>query len=226
MKKIVYLCILLVTYSCSKDDILLAKKPEAALLVFPKDKQECNEGVPVPNTNKTSVTFIWENDMNATSYKVVLKDLSSQIESEFITDSNELTANLKKATPYSWSVISYNAVDLETVQSEVWKFYNAGDVITSHAPFPADAVYPGISKIYQDIITVRLEWDGLDIDNDIISYDVYFDTVKPPLVHLGNTSENIMNTDVSAGNIYYWRIITNDSDSNTSQSEIFEFKVE
>jgi len=83
-----------------------------------------------------------------------------------------------------------------------------------------------ISKIYQDIITVRLEWDGLDIDNDIISYDVYFDTVKPPLVHLGNTSENIMNTDVSAGNIYYWRIITNDSDSNTSQSEIFEFKVE
>ena len=59
-----------------------------------------------------------------------------------------------------------------------------------------------------------------------VCYDVYFDNVKPPLVNIGNTTENIMNIDVASGNIYYWRIITNDSNGNTSQSEVFEFKIE
>ncbi len=226
MKKLVYLCILLITFSCIEDDSFIAQKPGPALLVFPKNNQECNQGVPVPETNKTSVTFTWENDLSATSYTVVLKDLSTQTESEFMANSNEFTTNLEKATPYSWYVISYNALDLETVQSEIWKFYNAGDVITSYAPFPADAVYPEMSKVYTDLLSVRLEWNGLDIDNDITNYDVYFDNVKPPLVHLGNTTENTINVDVASGNIYYWRIITNDSNGNTSQSEVFEFKIE
>ena len=226
MKKLSFLFIVLIAISCSEDDQFIIQKPAPAVLVFPKNNQECNQGVPVPLTNKTIVTFTWENDLSTTFYTVVLKDLSTQTESEFIANSNELTINLEKATPYSWYVISYNALDLETVQSEVWKFYNAGDVITSYAPFPADAVYPEMSKVYKDLSSVRLEWNGLDIDNDIMSYDVYFDTVKPPLAHLGNTTENIMNVDVVAGNIYYWRIITNDSNDNTSQSEIFEFKIE
>ena len=226
MKKLGFLFILFIAISCGEDDTFIVQKPVPATLVFPKNNQECNQGVPVPDTNKTSVTFIWENDLYASSYTLVLKDLSTQIEKEFIVDTNELTTNLEKATPYSWYVISFNALDLETVQSEIWKFYNAGDVITSYAPFPADVVYPEMAGIYTDLSSVRLEWDGLDIDNDITNYDVYFDTVKPPLVLLGNTSENIMNVDVVAGNIYYWRIVTHDASENTSESEIFEFKIE
>ena len=226
MKKLSFLFILFIAISCGEDDTFIAQKPVSATLVFPKNNQECNQGVPVPETSKTRVTFIWENDLYASSYSVVLKDLSTQLEKEFIANTNELTTHLEKATPYSWYVISYNALDLETVQSETWKFYNAGDAVTSYTPFPADAVFPEMAGTYIDLTSLRLQWNGLDIDNDITSYDVYFDTTKPLTTLLSNTIHNTIDVTVNAGNIYYWRVVTHDSSCNTSESEVFEFKIE
>ena len=67
---------------------------------------------------------------------------------------------------------------------------------------------------------------GSDIDNDIVSYDVYFDTVNPPVTLEGNTAASNIDVTVAAGNTYYWRVVTKDSQGNNSQSEIFEFRVE
>lgn len=226
MKKLGFLCIIFMAFSCTEKDNFVEQYPEPANLVFPDNNQECNQGVPIPGTNKTAVTFEWQDDIYADSYSVVLKDLSTQIESVFISKINELTISLKKATPYSWYVISYNSFDLETVESDIWKFYNAGDPVTSYTPFPADAVYPIMSGVYSGITSVLLEWNGLDIDNDIVNYDIYFDTVKPPSTLLGNTSQNTLETAVAPGNIYYWRVVTVDAQGNNSLSEVFEFRVE
>lgn len=226
MKKLSLLCIILTVFSCTVEDNYAPIKPEPANLIFPENNQECNKGIPISGTNKTAVTFQWQDDIHADSYAVVLKDLSTQNSSVLKSTTNELTINLEKETPYSWYVISYNAFDLETVQSTVWKFYNAGDPTTSYVPFPADAVYPVMSGVYTDIISVQLEWNGLDIDNDIINYDVYFDTVTTPTTLLANTTQNTLETPVSSGNIYYWRVVTYDAAGNNSESEIFEFRVE
>ena len=83
-----------------------------------------------------------------------------------------------------------------------------------------------MAATYKNITSVKLEWNGLDIDNDIISYDVYFDTTNPTTTLLSNTTDNTMDVTVEAGNIYYWRVVTNDSIGNTSESEVFEFKIE
>ena len=83
-----------------------------------------------------------------------------------------------------------------------------------------------MAATYNNITSVKLEWNGLDIDNDIISYDVYFDTTTPTTTLLGNTTDNTMDVTVEAGNIYYWRVVTKDSIGNTSESEVFEFKIE
>ena len=226
MKKLSLLCALLIAFSCSVEDDYVQNLPEQALLIFPNNNQECNQGVEIPGTNNTNVTFTWENDINAESYALVIKNLITQIERSYTSNSNEFTASIEKATPYSWYVITYNAINLETVESDIWKFYNAGDPVTSYTPFPADAVYPEMAGVYSGITTIRLEWDGLDIDNDITDYDVYFDTETTPTNLIGNTIQNTMDTEVVAGNIYYWRIVTNDAEGNNSQSEIFQFKVD
>ncbi|NNJ88878.1 MAG: hypothetical protein HKP53_05715, partial [Eudoraea sp.] len=59
----------------------------------------------------------------------------------------------------------------------------------------------------------------------ITEYDILFGTETTPATLLGTTSENTIDATVASGQIYYWRIITKDSEENTSESEIFDFRV-
>lgn len=224
MKKISILLILILTLSCSKDDGG-NPNPEAASLIFPDNNQECNQGVDVSQTQST-VTFRWTESAKTDSYDVFLKNLNTQSTTSRSSLVNELDITINKGTPYSWYVVSKKTNILETAQSETWKFYNSGDAISSYAPFPADLLFPTMGATLTGITTQNLSWIGSDIDNDIVSYDVYFDTANPPITLVGNTANTNMDVTVAAGNSYYWRVVTIDSQGNNSQSEIFEFKVE
>ncbi|NOY47023.1 MAG: hypothetical protein GXO84_02200, partial [Chlorobi bacterium] len=139
----------------------------------------------------------------------------------------EKAITINKATPYSWYVISKSLTEIETAQSAIWKFYNAGDPVESFAPFPADLIAPTMGANLNGITTVTLEWSGSDIDNDITGYDVFIDTTSPPTTQLGsNQTETTIDATVVAGNVYYWRVITTDSQGNNSESEIFSFRVD
>ncbi len=224
MNKISILLILLLTLACSKDDGG-NPSPVAALLIFPDNNQECNQGVDISTTQST-VTFRWAASNNTDSYDVVLKNLNTQNTTSHSSLTNELAITIQKGTPYSWYVISENLNAVETAQSETWKFYNAGDPIDSYAPFPADLVSPAMGSILTGITSQSLSWSGSDIDNDIVSYDVYFGTANPPTMLEVNTASTSVNVTVAAVNTYYWRVVTKDSQGNNSQSEIFEFRVE
>ena len=224
MKKISILLILLLTFSCSKDDSG-NPSPVAALLIFPDNNQECNQGVDISTTQST-VTFRWAASNNTDSYDVVLKNLNTQNTTSHSSLTNELAITIQKGTPYSWYVISENLNVVETAQSETWKFYNAGDTIDSYAPFPADLVLPTMGSTLTGITSQNLSWSGSDIDNDIVSYDVYFGTTNLPTNLEGNTASSNMDVTVAVGNTYYWRVVTMDSQGNNSQSEIFQFNVE
>ena len=224
MNKISILLILLLTLACSKDDGG-NPSPVAALLIFPDNNQECNQGVDISTTQST-VTFRWAASNNTDSYDVVLKNLNTQNTTSHSSLTNELAITIQKGTPYSWYVISENLNAVETAQSETWKFYNAGDPIDSYAPFPADLVSPAMGSILTGITSQSLSWSGSDIDNDIVSYDVYFGTANPPTMLEVNTALTSVNVTVAAVNTYYWRVVTKDSQGNNSQSEIFEFRIE
>ncbi len=224
MKKISFILIVLLTISCSKDDGG-NQNPVAASLIFPDNNQECNQGVEV-SPSQSSVTFRWTASVNTDSYDVFVKNLNTQSTTSHSSITNELAITINKGTPYSWHVISKKANILETAQSETWKFYNAGDPLESYVPFPADLLFPAMGATLTGITTQNLSWTGSDIDNDIVSYDVYFDTVNPPIILVGNTANTNMDVTVAAVNTYYWRVVTIDSQGNNSQSEIFEFRVE
>ena len=223
MKKVNIILTLLLILSCSKDEG--NPNPSATSLIFPDNNQECNQGVDISATQST-VTFRWTTSTKTDSYDVRLKNVNTQNITSHTSLTNELPINIEKGTPYSWYVISKNIDVLETAQSETWKFYNAGDPIASYAPFPADLVSPAMGSTLTGITSQNLSWSGSDIDNDIVSYDVYFDTVNPPVTLEGNTAASNIDVTVAAGNTYYWRVVTKDSQGNNSQSEIFQFKVE
>lgn len=225
MKKISIILILLLSFGCSDDDGG-SPNPVATSLIFPDNNQECNQGIDVSGTNRSTVTFRWSESVKTDSYDVFLKNLNTQSTISLSSLTTELAITIDKGTPYSWYVISKNMKVLETAQSETWKFYNAGDPIASYAPFPADLIAPAMASTLTGITSQNLSWLGSDIDNDIVSYDVYFDTVNPPISLVGNTANSNMDITVATGNTYYWRVVTKDSQGNNSQSEIFEFRVE
>jgi len=232
MKKLSLIFALLLLFNCSKggdDSPTIPPAPEpptAATLTFPDNNQECNQGVEV-NATQSSVTFTWTASANTNSYEVKLKNLDAGTTTTHNSTTNSLAITILKGTPYSWYVISKSSTSTQTAQSNTWKFYNAGEAVQSYAPFPADLVAPNMGANLTGVTSVTLEWSGSDIDNDITGYEIYFETVTPPTAQIGaSQTATTIDSNVAAGNVYYWRVVTTDAEGNNSQSEIFEFRVD
>lgn len=216
--------------ACGGDDNN-PQPPEAPQLVFPENNSECLEGV-VSSTNPdlSTIEFRWNAASNANSYRLNIENLLTGEGFTRTTSSSSLEVELSRATPYSWYVVALSSSnDNESAQSETWKFYNAGEGITSYAPFPAELLYPrsGASLNLNGSGILELRWDGADTDNDISGYEVLLDTQSPPTTSIGSNlpSENINVTDLQASTTYYWRVITTDDDGNSSVSEVSEFYI-
>jgi hypothetical protein len=199
--------------------------PSAATLVFPADNTECNEGV-ISSTDETksAVTFQWNASENTDTYEVNLRNINTNTSTKSNSTTNDATITIDRGTPYEWFVVSKANGTNETDSSSKAKFYNQGPGIENYAPFPAEAVNPGRGAVIDNTSTVQLEWTGSDVDNDIIEYDVLFGTDGDPSALLGTTSDSFIDATIATG-VYYWRVISKDSQGNSSESEIFEFSV-
>jgi len=198
--------------------------PEAAILTFPNKDAECTEG-----TNKTAenstILFDWNNSVHTDSYELVLKNLESGSVTNHMSTTSELSIELLRGTPYSWSVISKSTEVTSTAKSDTWKFYNAGEGAVWYAPFPAEAVAPvnGATVTPTDG-EITLDWTASDVDNDIATYDLFFGATSPPAsFSTGLTSSTKTAITVADSTTYYWYIVTKDDQNNSSTSEIFEF---
>lgn len=199
--------------------------PQAATLIFPQENSECTEGSNLTSTQST-IVFNWNDANNTDTYQLFVKNLETQTITNYTTSTSEKSITILRGTPYSWYVVSKNS-GTETKQSLTWKFYNAGEAVSSYAPFPADLLSPiydatfGASKT-----SVTLQWTGEDIDDDIVDYTILFGTTNPPSNEQAVTASTSLSVSVTSGNTYYWRVITKDSQNNTSESEIFQFNVD
>jgi hypothetical protein len=200
-------------------------KPSAATLVFPDDKTECNEGV-IKNETQSDVTFQWNASQNTDTYEVNVRNLETNATSKTSASDNEAVITLLRGFPYEWYVVSKASGTSETATSAKWKFYNQGPGVENYAPFPAEVVNPLRGSSVSDSGTIALEWQGSDVDDDIVEYEVFFGTDETPSSSLGTTSSTTMDADIVSGQVYYWVVITKDSKGNTSKSEIFDFRVD
>lgn len=215
------------TLSCSGGDDggdNNTQPPEKATLVFPLNNEECTEGTNATSTHST-IAFQWNPAASANYYQLVIKNLLTGTVEKYTAPDAIYDVQLEKDTPYSWYVVSRRDGTQLSAQSDIWKFYNAGDGVISHPPFPAEIIAPGIGATISTA-TVALAWNGSDVDNDIVNYELYFDTVSPPSTLLETVSvASVNDVAVSPGTTYYWQVITVDEEGNTSQSEIFQFSV-
>ncbi|MFX0558401.1 hypothetical protein ACOCEA_16485 [Maribacter sp. CXY002] len=227
MKKVIVITILSVLLSaCGADldlldDILLEKQVE---LVFPENISECTEGTVISET-KSEVVFKWTSlTENTATYSVILTNLKTNTTTIIEATNTELLITLERGMPYSWFV-SFASYDYPI--SEIWSFYNAGPGLESYLPFPATAVSPVSGASISSISTsVNLIWLGEDLDDDIKGYDLYFGIeANPPLLVEDIEATRYNEIPVTAGQQYYWKIVTKDSVGNESESTIFTFIV-
>ena len=232
MKKVIFIIfVCCLQYSCNPDGTESVEpeapnNPTKANLIFPYENSLCNEGTNITPTSST-VIFEWGASEDTNSYTLVLKNLITGAILTRETVLTEIAINIERATPFEWHVISNSNFVSTTDQSAKWKFYNASEGVQSYAPFPAEAVSPLMAEIVETTATeITLEWEGSDIDNDIISYDVYFGTnAVPDMYSSGHTDTVLNNVAITTNTIYYWKIITKDSKGNSSDSGVFQFKI-
>lgn len=215
-----------ITISCNEDDSTAENNfdsPTPASLIFPENNTVCNEGSIISET-ETEVLFQWAESENTSTYILNVNNLDDGSTRNISTRSTEFLIRILRGTPYSWSVRSLGLAGNESAESAVWSFYNAGLPVQSYAPFPATVINPN-SGANVEQGTVNLEWEASDIDNDISTYTILFDTVNPPATEVNSTGNTSMDVSVTSGNVYYWRVVTTDEVGNTSTSQIFQFIV-
>ena len=202
------------------------KPPEIATLVFPNKNSECTTGLSL-NLTTSEVEFKWMASDHTESYELRVTNLITNTTQTIIAAAISAKLPIAKGEPFSWFVRSKNTKVTETTVSETWRFYNAG-FQTTYAPFPAEVIAPknGVS-VFKDINNeVTLEWNGADIENDIDGYELYFSTTSPPesLIASPSSDQNSEKVSVTSNATYYWKVITKDSEGNSSDSGFFVFK--
>ncbi|MFD1616283.1 hypothetical protein [Gelatiniphilus marinus] len=200
----------------------VVNNPTAATLVFPDANSECTEGTNITPTEST-INFQWNAGKHTDSYNLQLKDLNTGSTTSYSAIENSLSVKLKRGNPYSWSIVSRSNKTSTTAISATWKFFNAGDGVSSYAPFPAEAVSPVLGASVPNG-NITLQWSASDVDNDIESHDIYFGETNPPAEYKTEiTQTTLNNVTVEAGKTYYWSIKTKDTQGNISNSDIFSF---
>lgn len=220
-----YIVLIVLSFGCKKDEV--SQSPEGTLLVFPFQDSECTTGISVSET-LSQVTFEWQAANNTELYVLSVVNLNTNTPQTITTAATSASLSIEKGAPYSWTVSSSNSNTDDTATSENWLFYNAGPQI-NYAPFPAQIISPisGSTAQANTSNQVSLAWSGADVEDDIVSFEIYFGEENPPLSLLQTTDGITMqvSTNVTTGKTYFWRVITTDGSGNTSDSGIFDFKV-
>ncbi|BAU52556.1 hypothetical protein [Mucilaginibacter gotjawali] len=229
--------------SCSKKsapppqpppDTVTVKPPGKAVQLTPANNEPCTVGTNVTGT-QSKVTFTWTAATATDTYEVHIKNLVTNNITVLLTPNLTLDATLALATPYSWYLVSTSKKSTQTAQSDTWKFYNSGPGITFYPPYPAEAVYPLVGQTLSFPVgagggSLTIKWQASAGSSPIKNYTLRYTNL---LYNINTTNASIVTTttnsatvSVSAGNTYYWEVVTTDTAGNTSASQVYNFYVE
>ena len=214
--KLKFLLILILFFSCKKEVI---PDPEAVILSSPRNGDSCTTALNI-DLEESQVTFSWNQSLHTDSYEININNLDNGEILKKGTVLNSESIILKRGFPYSWWVFSKSENSPIISKSPIWVFYLEGHSKSSYLPFPAKLLSPGFEEqVNLDNGRFIFQWEGRDLDNDIISFDFYLgediDELKLINSNLTGTSIEI---ELESGKNYYWKIITTDSKGNSSSS--------
>jgi hypothetical protein len=103
-----------------------------------------------------------------------------------------------------------------------------GREVVTYSPFSAEIISPRFAQIINAAGgTINLTWKGSVVSPDIITnYDVYLGTTNSP-VKIGSaiTDSFLNNVAIASNTTYLWEVVTRDIYGNTSDSGLYQFKI-
>ncbi|MDB2702475.1 hypothetical protein OAP99_00705 [Flavobacteriaceae bacterium] len=198
--------------------------PEAALLLLPEADQSCLY-VSVDSA-KARVVFSWQISLHTDTYTINVVNLVTQELTSIRTEEITATLTLDRGTPYRWEVISSSELSDKETPSESRLFYLEGEQQFSYVPFPAKLVSPQMNEVVSlNNGSINLTWEGLDLDDDIDSYAVFFGTTEDDLEEIATgLVDSNLSVSLEANTSYVWQVITRDELNNISTSPYFRFQ--
>ncbi|MEP2280367.1 MAG: hypothetical protein ABJI11_13100, partial [Maribacter sp.] len=101
-------------------------------------------------------------------------------------------------------------------------FYTEGEPIVNELPNTPELISPNLNEVVLETSTV-LTWSAIDLDNDQLTYDIYFGLSANPQIIVENSINMSYEVGLSKNRIYYWRIVAKDEYGGTSLSPIWSF---
>ena len=232
MKK--YVSIAIISFflaSCGGGDDTPAPPPTAAENRAPNTPAQS-----APTNNllcmDNTVTFEWnaatDPDGDSVSYELQIATNNAFTENlqTKTTSATSITVILEKGVAYYWRIRAKDNKNKSSGYSSTFNFYTEGDGQSNHLPFSPAIVGPELNSIVQTE-TVDLEWSASDVDNDALSFDVYFGIVNPPTEMIAeNITETSINMTLEASKTYYWKVVVKDGKGGTTIGQIWSFKTD
>ncbi|TGV02967.1 hypothetical protein [Flavivirga rizhaonensis] len=230
MKNVIYLIIIgILTYSCSgggddSDTQAENKAPtKVSTLTYPTNNLLCITNV---------LDFQWEAasdpDGDPVSYVLEISQDNgfTAIDESFTVSNTNKTVTLDKGIAYYWRVKATDSKNLSSDYSSVYQFYTEGEGSLNHLPFAPELLSPELNTTISSG-TVNLNWKANDVDDDSLTYDVFFGTENPPVNKEGdNQGENNLTVNINASTDYYWKVIVKDSNGGQTIGQVWSFSTQ
>ena len=223
----------LIAYSCSSggDDPVPMPNPTPAgntpppitTLIAPTNNQLCIDN---------NLVFEWEAvadpDGDAVKYNLDISKNSdfTQITHSFSNlTSLTKTVELEKAIIYYWRVQAVDSKNASGDFSSIFQFYTEGNGEENHLPFAPTLILPQQNEIISGS-TTTLSWGASDVDGDNLIYDIYLDTVNPPIAKVTTdyADKNYTALSLSANTTYYWKIVVKDGKGGNTIGQVWSFQ--
>ena len=229
MRKIALLFggLFLIIISCTEEDPLPVN-PGIAILISPINQETCFDGVSI-NDTQSNVEFSWSAASDAISYEIVVSNLLTQSTQTYNASINQTTIALTKAEPYSWYVKSIGENGSTPSQSDLWRFYLAGESTINYAPFPSELISPRSgANVTPDINNqIILNWSCSDVDGDLEQFDLYLDENDGSTLNTSikyEQQDTSVEVEVANNSTYFWKVIAIDTNGNESSSGVYSFR--
>lgn len=231
MKKSIFIVVLgIILWSCGgsggeKPPVVAENNaPTTPTLIYPSANLLCIEN---------SITFKWNastdpdpGDTVTYQIEIAKNNSFSQIVESITNTSTSRDISLEKGVAYYWRVSAKDTKNKTSSYSTVNSFYTEGNGVSNYLPFSAEIGEPNLNAVVKESSTT-LTWNASDVDNDPLTYDVYFGTDNPPATKVGsNLTDKSIDVTLTNSTTYYWNVIVKDDKGGQTIGQVWNFKTD
>jgi SusE outer membrane protein len=216
-----------VIFSCSSGgssddgpDVRPNSAPTAPSLVSPSNNLLC-----VENT----LTFNWNASVDADgdtiTYKIEIAtdNLFNNIVHFGSTTTTSFQVTLSKGTAYYWHVFATDSNNASSDYSSVFQLYTENEGLSNHLPFAPGLISPSNGETVTGGV-ITLQWEASDVDQDDLVYDIYFDSIDPPVTLVSeDQTESSFEFSLSTTGTYFWKVVVKDENGGETIGQVWYF---